>query len=119
MEIWRHQHLALWARNLGAADASRLHLPDDRMREWLRVVANMRDAMKTDAADSTRVQHLLQESESLLDEFSSGDLDLKQRMLSAFDVDPDLQSGWALDPTLLAFIARARDIAHTQGAPRG
>jgi hypothetical protein len=60
MQIWRHSHLALWTRHLGHDDARRLDLPDDRMREWLAVVADMRSAM-TDGAppDSDTVQRLL------------------------------------------------------------
>jgi TipAS antibiotic-recognition domain len=120
MDIWRHQHLALWTRHLGYDDARRLHLPDDRMREWLRVVAEMRDALKAGhAPDSDGVQRLLCESEMLLDEFSSGDLELKRRMLDAFSVDRDLQSGWALDAELLTFVARARETAPIPGARIG
>jgi hypothetical protein len=116
MQIWRHSHLALWARHLGTDDARRLDLPDDRMREWLAVVADMRTAM-TDGSppDSDTVQRLLRNWESLVDAFAAGDSDLRNRMLKALESDHDLQSGWALDGELLTFVDRARGSERTQG----
>lgn len=117
--IWTHRHTALWARRLGADDASRVRLDDDRMREWLRIVAEMRDAMKTHAPESAVTQHVLREWDGLLDEFSAGDPELRKGIVAALNEDPELQSGWALDAELLSFVARARACALPHGAPIG
>jgi DNA-binding transcriptional MerR regulator len=118
MRVWRHGHLALWARHLDADEVRRLNLPDDRMREWLRVAAQMRSAMNEGAdPGSAAVQHVLQQSERLLDEFAAGDRQLRSRMLKALETDPDLQSGWALDPELQAFVDHARASGRTPGVP--
>lgn len=108
--IWRHANVALWTRHLGADEAARLNTLDDRMREWLRVVARMRDVMKSAASlHSDVVQSLLAEWDSLLDAFSVGDADLKRRMLKALESDTELQSAWAVDGELQAFVGRARE----------
>jgi DNA-binding transcriptional MerR regulator len=117
MQIWRHGHLALWTRHLGADDARRLALHDDRMREWLAVVADMRSAMKDGMPpDGDTVQRLLRNWEALVHKFAAGDAELKGRMLKALESDDELQSGWALDAELRAFVDRARRSQRRQGA---
>jgi DNA-binding transcriptional MerR regulator len=109
-QIWRHAHVALWARHLGTDEALRLDLSDDRMREWLRVVAEFRGAMTNgEPPESDTVQRLLQGWERLLDGFAGGDRDLRSRMIEALESDADLQSGWAVDGELHAFVGRARE----------
>src|SRR6185436_14674937 len=74
----RHGNLAAWARHLEPAALERLNMPDDRMREWLRVAGEIRSAMAAgDGVDTVGVQALVGEMESLLDEFSGGDVSVK------------------------------------------
>jgi DNA-binding transcriptional MerR regulator len=117
MRVWRHGHVTLWARHLGIDDTRRLNLADDRMRAWLSVVAEMRQAMKAGtASESQQVQRALQDWETLLDEFAVGDEALRSRMQQALESDTDLQSGWAVDAELQTFVARARESRRQRGA---
>jgi len=116
----RHGNLAAWARHLEPAALERLNMPDDRMREWLRVAAEMRSAMAAgDGVDALSVQTLVGEWESLLDEFSGGDAGVKDRMHQALLADVALQRRWALDASLLEFVQRARNVVRPAGALHG
>ena len=107
----RHGNLAAWARHLDAPALERLRMPDDRLRELLRIAAEMRGAMAAgEGVDSIGVQSLLAEWESLLDEFSAGDAAVKDRMHQALHSDVPLQRRWALDPSLMEFVQRARNV---------
>ena len=107
----RHGNLAAWAVHLDPPALERLELPDDRMREWLRVAGEMRNAMAAgEGVDGVGVQSLVAEWETLLDEFSGGDATVKDRMQQALHADPRLQRRWALDPSLLEFVQRARNV---------
>jgi len=116
-QIWRHGQIALWTRCIGADAALRLTLSDARLREWLRVVADMRDAMKNkNAPDSDRVQRLLGEWDPFIDELAAGDATLKRQVVETFETDLELQQAWAVDAELLAFVNRARESALRRGA---
>jgi hypothetical protein len=107
----RHGNLTAWAVHLDAPALERLALPDDRMREWLRVAGEMRNAMAAgEGVDGVGVQSLVTDWESLLDEFSGGDAAVKDRMQQALHADPRLQRRWALDPSLMEFVQRARNV---------
>lgn len=114
--IWRHGHIALWIRHLGAADARRLDVRDDCMREWVRVVAGMRMAVTNgESPDSEPVQRMLQEWEKLIDAFAAGDPGLRSRVLLVIESAPDLQREWAVDEGVLAFVERARESSRGPG----
>jgi DNA-binding transcriptional MerR regulator len=116
----RHGNLAAWARHLEPAALERLNMPDDRMRAWLRVAGEMRNAMAAgDGVDGVAVQALVGEWESLLDEFSGGDAAVKERMQQALHADVRLAQRWALDASLLEFVQRARNVWHDAGAVHG
>jgi DNA-binding transcriptional MerR regulator len=116
----RYGNLAAWARHLDPAALDCLNMPDDRMREWLRVAAGMRAAMAAgESVDAVTVQTLVGEWESLLDEFSGGDPVIKDRMQQALLADMALQRRWALDASLLEFVQRARNVARNAGAIHG
>jgi DNA-binding transcriptional MerR regulator len=116
----RHGNLTAWARHLEPAALERLNMPDDRMREWLRVAGEIRSAMAAgDGVDNLAVQTLVGEMESLLDEFSGGDSSVKDRMQQALHADATLQRRWALDPSLLEFVQRARNVWHHAGTVHG
>jgi DNA-binding transcriptional MerR regulator len=116
----RHGNLAAWARHLEPAALEHLNMPDDRMRAWLRVAGEMRNAMAAgDGVDDVAVQALVAEWESLLDEFSGGDAAVKDRMEQALHADAVLQRRWALDASLLEFAQRARNARRNAGAVHG
>jgi DNA-binding transcriptional MerR regulator len=116
----RHGNLAAWARHLEPAALERLNMPDDRMRAWLRVAGEMRNAMAAgDGVDGVTVQALVSEWEALLDEFSGSDPAVKDRMQQALHADAILQRRWALDASLLEFVQRARNVWHSAGAIHG
>lgn len=107
----RHGNLAAWARHLDAQALGRLNMPDDRMRELLRLSSEMRNAMAAgEGVEGVDVQGLVAEWESLLDEFSGGDTAVKDRMQQALHADVVLQRRWALDASLLEFVQRARNV---------
>jgi hypothetical protein len=113
----RHGTLTAWARHLEPAALERLNMPDDRMREWLRVAGEMRSAMAAgEGVDNVDVQALVSEMESLLDEFSAGDVGVKDRIQQALHADARLQRRWALDPSLLEYMQRARNVRHSTPA---
>ena len=108
-QIWRHGQLALWTRRVGADAAARLNLSDDRLREWLRVVSEMRDAMKNgESPDSDVVQRALQEWDALVDELAGGDPTLTRLVVETFEGDVELQQTWAIDAAVLTYVSRAR-----------
>jgi hypothetical protein len=72
-----------------------------------------------DGVDNVGVQALVGEMESLLDEFSGGDSSVKDRMQQALHADATLQRRWALDPSLLEFVQRARNVWHNAEAVHG
>jgi DNA-binding transcriptional MerR regulator len=112
----RHGNLAAWARHLEPAALERLNMPDERMREWLRVAGEMRNAIAGgDGVDAVTVQTLVGEWESLLDEFSGGDRAVKDRMQQALHADVVLQRRWALDASLLEYVQRARNAGAIHG----
>ncbi|HKS57888.1 MAG TPA: MerR family transcriptional regulator [Steroidobacteraceae bacterium] len=116
----RHGNLAAWARHLEPPALERLNMPDERMREWLRVAGEMRSAMAAgDGVDGCAVQALVGEWESLLEEFSGGDAAVRDRMEQALHADTLLQRRWALDASLLEFVQRARNVWHSAGAAHG
>jgi hypothetical protein len=116
----RYGNIAAWARHLEPAALDRLNMPDDRMREWLRVAGEMRAAMAAgEGVDAVTVQTLVGEWESLLDEFSGGDVLVKDRMQQALLMDVTLQRRWALDASLLEFVQRARNVARNAGTIHG
>ncbi len=118
--VLRHGNLAAWARHLGPPALERLSMPDDRMREWLRVAGEMRNAMAAgEGVDSVSVQGLIDEWESLLDEFSGGDAAVKDRMQQALLADVQLQRRWALDASLLEFVQRAHNVGRSGRAAHG
>jgi DNA-binding transcriptional MerR regulator len=107
----RHGNLAAWARHLDAAALERLRMPDERLRELLRVSGELRSAMAAgEGVDSVGVQSLVVEWEALLDEFAGGDAAIKDRMHQALHADALLQRRWALDSSLLEFVQRARNV---------
>ena len=80
----RHGNFAAWARHLDAAALERLRIPDERLRELLRVSGELRSAMAAgESVDSIGVQSLVFEWEALLDEFADGDAAIKDRMPNA------------------------------------
>jgi DNA-binding transcriptional MerR regulator len=116
----RHGNLAAWARHLEPAALERLNMPDDRLREWLRVAGEMRNAMAAgDGVDGVAVHTLVGEWESLLDEFSGGEAAVKDRMQQALLADVTLARRWALDASLLEFVQRARNVWRNAGAIHG
>ena len=116
----RHGNLAAWAEHLDSPALERLSMPDDRMRDWLRVAGEMRSAMAaSEGVDGVAVQSLVAEWESLLDEFSGGDAAVKDRMQQALHADPRLQRRWALDASLMEFVQRARNVQCNGSAIRG
>ena len=116
-QIWRHGQIALWTRNIGADAAVRLQFSDDRLREWLRVVAEMRDAMKSGGSpDADGVQRALRQWDALLDELAAGDATLTRLVVDTFETDRELQQAWAVDGELIAFVNRARRFAARSGA---
>jgi len=116
-QIWRHGQIALWTRCIGADAAVRLKLSDDRLREWLRVVAEMRDAMKSGhAPDSDGVQRGLRQWDAFVDELAAGDATLTRQVVETFETDLDLQQAWAVDAALLTFVNQARRFALRRGA---
>jgi DNA-binding transcriptional MerR regulator len=111
-QIWRHGQVALWTRRIGADAAARLKFSEEGLREWLRVVADLRDAMKNgDALDGDKVQSALRQWEALVDELAAGDATLTRQVVETFETDLDLQQAWAIDATLLTFVSRARESA--------
>ena len=111
-QIWRHGQIALWRRRIGADVAVRLKFSDDRLREWLRVVADLRDAMKNgDSVDDDEVQRALRQWDALVDELAAGDAVLARQVVETFATDLELQQAWAIDATLLIFVNRARESA--------
>ena len=118
--VMRHGNLAAWARHLDPPALDRLNMPDERMREWLRVAGEMRNAMAAgESVDGIGVQTLIAEWEALLDEFSGGDAAVKERMQQALHADLQLQRRWALDASLLEFVQRARNLARNGSAVHG
>ena len=118
--VVRHGNLAAWARHLDPQALDRLDMPDDRMREWLRVAGEMRNAMASgEGVDGIGVQALMGEWESLLNEFSRGDAALKDRMQQALHADVQLQKRWALDASLLEFVQRARNVGRNGSSMHG
>jgi hypothetical protein len=116
-QIWRHGQVALWTRCIGADAAVRLQFSDDRLRKWLRVVAEMRDAMKSGGSpDSDGVQRALREWDALLGELAAGDATLTRQVVEAFETDLELQQAWAVDAALLTFVNQARRSALRRGA---
>ena len=116
--IWRHAHVAAWTRHLGADDAQRLDISDERMRDWLFVVADMRSAVGDGvAADSEPVQRVLERWDVLLDRITVDDRELKKRVLQALATDAELQSSWALDAAVMDFVNRARGSRRPEGVP--
>jgi MerR family transcriptional regulator, thiopeptide resistance regulator len=116
----RHGNLAAWARHLDPPALERLNMADDRMRELLRVAGEMRNAMAGgERVDSVSVQTLLVEWDALLEEFSGGDAEVKDRMQQALHADVRLQRRWALDPSLLEFVQRARNLGRDGSAIHG
>jgi hypothetical protein len=86
-------------------------MPDDRLRELLRVSGELRSAMAAgESVDSVGVQSLVLGWEALLDEFSGGDAAIKDRMHQALHADTLLQRRWALDSSLMEFVQRARNV---------
>jgi hypothetical protein len=80
----------------------------------------MRNAMAAgDSVDGVAVQALVGKWESLLEEFSGADPDVRDRMEQALHADPSLQRRWALDASLLEFVQRARNVWHSAGAAHG
>jgi len=111
-QIWMHGQLALWTRRIGPDAASRLKFSEDRLREWLRVNADLRDAMKNgESPDSDLVQRALREWDALVDELAAGDATLARHLVETFDADLELQQAWAIDTTVLTFVSRARESA--------
>jgi hypothetical protein len=53
----------------------------------------------------------------LLDEFSGGDREVKERMQQALHADVALARRWALDASLLEFVQRARNAGAVHGHP--
>jgi DNA-binding transcriptional MerR regulator len=107
----RHGNFAAWARHLDARALERLQMPDDRLRELLRVSGELRSAMAAgESVDSVGVQSLVLAWEALLDEFSGGDAAIKDRMHQALHADTLLQRRWALDSSLMEFVQRARNV---------
>jgi hypothetical protein len=95
-------------------------MPDDRLRELLRVSGELRSAMAAgESVDSGGVQSLVLEWETLLDEFSDGDAAIKDRMHQALHADALLQRRWALDSSLLEFVQRARNVNRTGRVTHG
>jgi hypothetical protein len=118
--VVRHGNRVAWSRQLDPPALDRLNMPDDRMREWLRVAGEMRSAMSAgEGVDGIGVQALVVEWESLLDEFSGGDAAVKDRMQQALHADVQLQRRWALDASLLEFVQRARKIGRNGSAAHG
>lgn len=116
----RHGNLTAWARHLEPAVLERLNMPDDRIRELLRVAGEMRNAMAAgDGTNAVTVQALVGQWESLLDEFSGSDATVKERIQQALHADPLLARRWALDSSLLEFVQRARNVWHNAGAVHG
>jgi DNA-binding transcriptional MerR regulator len=116
-QIWRHGQIALWTRCIGADAAVRLQFSDDRLRDWLRVVAEMRDAMKSGREpDSDGVQLGLRQWDAFVDELVAGDATLTRQVVEAFETDLELQQAWAVDAALLTFVNQARRSALRRGA---
>jgi DNA-binding transcriptional MerR regulator len=116
----RHGNLAAWARHLDAPALERLSMPDDRMRELLRVAGELRSAMAAgEGVDGIGVQSLVAEWEALLDEFSGGDAAIKDRMHQALHADALLQRRWALDASLMEFVQRARNVGRNGSGIHG
>jgi len=116
----RHGNFAAWARHLDAAALERLRIPDERLRELLRVSGELRSAMAAgESVDSIGVQSLVFEWEALLDEFADGDAAIKDRMQRALHADALLQRRWALDSSLLEFVQRARNVGRNGSALHG
>jgi MerR family transcriptional regulator, thiopeptide resistance regulator len=116
----RHGNLTAWAAHLEPSALERLDLQDDRMREWLRVAAELRSAMAGgEGVEGVVVQSLVNEWESLLDEFAGGDTAIKDRMQQALHADPRLQRRWGLDASLLEFVQRARNLHRSGSAIHG
>lgn len=116
----RHGNLTAWARHLEPAVLERLNMPDDRIRELLRVAGEMRNAMAAgDGTHAVTVQALVGQWESLLDEFSGSDATVKERIQQALHADPLLARRWALDSSLLEFVQRARNVWHNAGTLHG
>jgi DNA-binding transcriptional MerR regulator len=116
----RHGNLTAWAAHLDPSALERLDLQDDRMREWLRVAGELRNAMAGgEGVDSVVVQSLVAEWESLLDAFAGGDTAIKDRMQEALHADLRLQRRWALDASLLEFVQRARNLRRSGSAIHG
>jgi hypothetical protein len=116
----RHGNLAAWAKHLAPPALERLKMPDERMRELLRLSGELRSAMAAgEGVDSVAVQSLIAEWESLLDEFSGGDVAIKDRMHQALHADALLQRRWALDPSLMEFVQRARNVGRSGTAMHG
>lgn len=106
----RHSHLLLWEKYLPPHQAQQLYLEDDQRREWIRVATAMRREMeKQSRPDSAGVQGLLDEWDSLFDEFTGQDAVLKGKVLQALRSDADLKKRWLLDDELHAFVQRARE----------
>ena len=98
----------------------RLRIPDDRLRELLRLAGELRSAMAAgEGVDGVGVQSLVAAWESLLDEFSSNDAAIKDRMHQALHADVVLQRRWALDPSLMEFVQRARNVGLGAKATHG
>jgi len=116
----RHGNLAAWARHLAPPELERLKMPDNRLRELLRLAGELRSAMAAgEGVDSLGVQSLVAAWEAMLDEFSGGDAALKDRMHQALHADALLQRRWALDPSLLEFLQRARNVGRGGRAMHG
>jgi hypothetical protein len=95
-------------------------MPDERLRELLRVAGELRSAMAAgEGVDSVGVQSLVVEWETLLDEFAGGDAAIKDRMHQALHADTLLQRRWALDSSLMEFVQRARNVGRNGSTLHG
>jgi DNA-binding transcriptional MerR regulator len=112
MDVWRQGHAELWARHLDEAELRCLHLSDERMLQWIRVAGEMREAMNDGAPpDSQAVRPLLTQWDQILDACAGDSPHFRRRMEVVLRSDSDLQTTWALDEDLLAFVEAARQRA--------
>jgi DNA-binding transcriptional MerR regulator len=118
-EIWRDGQIAEWTRRIGADAAVRLQLSEDRQREWMRVVAELRDAMNNGhSVDDDGVRRALRQWDALVDELAAGDATLKRQVIETFETDLELQQAWLVDAALLTFVNRARRSGREKGVTR-
>jgi DNA-binding transcriptional MerR regulator len=100
---------ALWAKHLTLDEMERLRKDGPKQCEWPSLIAALRDEMnRGTAVRSPRVQELLREWESLLDDLTQGDATLSRKWIAAVRSDPDLWIGSGVDGRLQHYIQRAR-----------